>query len=123
MTALLQCHRLSHSVGTKSLFHDLDLTINTGDCIGMVGHNGSGKSTLISILDNSEQADAGDISRNSDLHLETVEQFIDPALETMTLFQALTDKLPAEERTVSQYKADQLLAQLGFSEAENSFRN
>ena len=31
MVALLQCHRLSHAVGTKTLFHDLDLTINTDD--------------------------------------------------------------------------------------------
>ncbi len=121
MTALLQCHRLSHAVGTKSLFHNLDLTINTDDRIGMVGHNGSGKSTLISILNGSEEVDDGDISRNSVLQLETVEQFINPALNDSTLIEALTAKLPQEERVVNRYKADQLLAELGFAEQEHNF--
>lgn len=121
MVALLQCHRLSHAAGTKTLFHNLDLTINTDDRIGMVGHNGSGKSTLISILNGSQQADEGDISRNSSLQLETVEQFMDPVLNEHTLLEALIDKLPEEEKTVSQYKADQLLAQLGFSVTEHDF--
>ena len=34
-------------MGTKTLFQKLDLTINSNDRIGMVGHNGSGKSTLV----------------------------------------------------------------------------
>ncbi len=38
-------------MGTKTLFQELALTINTNDRIGMVGHNGSGKSTLLSILE------------------------------------------------------------------------
>ena len=46
-------------MGTKTLFQELDLTINTNDRIGMVGHNGSGKSTLLSILEGSEPPDAG----------------------------------------------------------------
>jgi ATP-binding cassette subfamily F protein 3 len=121
VTALLQCHRLSHSAGTKSLFKRLDLTINTGDRIGLVGHNGSGKSTLLSILDGNLEPDDGDISRNNGLQLETVEQFIDPRLNSLNLFAALSEKLPDEIRTASQYKADQLLAQLGFEETEYEF--
>lgn len=31
MTLLLQCHRLSHSMGTRTLFSDIDLAINFGD--------------------------------------------------------------------------------------------
>lgn len=121
MPPLLQCHRVSHSAGTKSLFKSLDLTINTGDRIGLVGHNGSGKSTLLSILNGSDSADEGDISRNNDLHLETVEQFIDPRLNDMTMLEALSEKLPAEERVSQMYRAEQLLAQLGFTEPEFGF--
>ena len=105
MPPLLQCHRVSHAAGTKSLFKSLDLTINTGDRIGLVGHNGSGKSTLLSILNGSEGADEGDISRNKELHLETVEQFIDPALNDLTMLEALSEKLPSEERISQQYRA------------------
>ena len=41
-------------MGTKTLFQELDLTINTNDRVGMVGHSGSGKSTLLSILEDTE---------------------------------------------------------------------
>ncbi|MBL6690977.1 MAG: ABC-F family ATP-binding cassette domain-containing protein [Pseudomonadales bacterium] len=121
MPPLLQCHRVSHSAGTKSLFKSLDLTINSGDRIGLVGHNGSGKSTLLSILNGNDSADEGDISRNNDLHLETVEQFIDPRLNDMTMLEALSEKLPTEERVSQMYRAEQLLAQLGFDESEFNF--
>lgn len=42
MTTLIQCLRITHTMGTKSLFADLDLTINTGDRIALLGHNGAG---------------------------------------------------------------------------------
>jgi ATP-binding cassette, subfamily F, member 3 len=122
MPPLLQCHRISHSIGTKTLFRDLDLTINTNDRIGMVGHNGSGKSTLLSILEGTEPPDAGDISRNKALHLEAVEQFISPSLLDLTLIEALVSKLPDEETIKSRYKAEQLLTQMGFSDQEHGFR-
>ena len=66
MALLIQCHRLAHAVGTKTLFENLDLSIKTGDRVGLVGHNGSGKSTLLSILGGRREADAGDISRCRD---------------------------------------------------------
>ena len=109
-------------MGTKTLFRELDLTINTNDRIGMVGHNGCGKSTLLSILEGALPPDAGDISRNKALHLETVEQFISPALLDLTLIEALVSKLPEEEKITSRYMAEQLLTQLGFSEHEHAFR-
>jgi ATP-binding cassette subfamily F protein 3 len=118
MSVLLQCHRLNHAMGTKPLFSDLDLIINTGDKVGLVGHNGSGKSTLFSILNNHQDPDDGDISRTNNLLLETVEQFIDPDLNDLSLFEALQKKLPPEERDFSEYKAVMLLQQLGFDESQ-----
>ena len=108
-------------MGTKTLFKELDLTINTNDRIGMVGHNGCGKSTLLSILEGTEPPDAGDISRNKALHLETVEQFISPALLDLTLIEALASKLSEEEIVKSRYRAELLLTQLGFSDHEHGF--
>lgn len=122
MSVLIQCHRLNHAMGIKPLFDNLDLTINTGDRIGLVGHNGSGKSTLFSILNKQLEADDGDISRTTDLSLETVEQFIDPALGDLSLFGALCEKLPTEEKDFSDYKASMLLQQLGFSTHEFEYR-
>lgn len=118
MTTLLQCHNISYSAGTKTLFEDLDLNISSGDRIGLVGHNGSGKSTLLKLISKQLEVDKGEISRNSDMHLATVEQFIEQDLLDLTLFDALAIKLPVEERDYSAYKAARLLESLGFTEAE-----
>lgn len=122
MVPLLQGHRISHSLGTKTLFKSLDIYINEGDKIGLVGHNGSGKSTLLAILSQELDADEGEISRNRGLQLEVVEQFINPALSDQSLAKALADKLPAEEKDFNQYRVEQLLAELGFSPAEYEYR-
>jgi ATPase subunit of ABC transporter with duplicated ATPase domains len=108
-------------MGTKALFKNLNLTINAGDRIGLVGHNGSGKSTLLSILSGLLEPDEGDLARNRDLQLETVEQFIRPELNSMGLLEALVEKLPAAERPSEQYRAEQLLGELGFSESDYNY--
>ncbi len=122
MSVLLQCHRLVHSMGSKPLFNDLDLTINARDRVGLVGHNGSGKSTLLSILNGQLNPDGGDISRSGDLLLETVEQFIDSRLNERTLFEALHEKLPAEEQDFNEFKVTMMLQQMGFNETEFRFK-
>jgi ATP-binding cassette, subfamily F, member 3 len=121
MSVLLQCHRLSHSAGTKTLFSNIDLTINTRDRIGLVGHNGCGKSTLLSLLNGSQVADDGEMSRSNQLILETVEQFVDESLLDSTLFGALISKLPVEQQVVEKYRAEKLLIQLGFEPGEFSY--
>jgi len=108
-------------MGTRTLFSDIDLAINSGDRIGLVGHNGSGKSTLFSILSGTLEPDTGDISRNHDLQLEIVEQFIGDDLLALTLLGALLQKLPAEEAVSGRYRAEQLLTDLGFDPAEYDF--
>ena len=121
MTTLIQGHRISHAMGTKQLFNHLDISINSKDRIGLVGHNGSGKSTLLSILNGSETPDEGDLSYNSTLQLETVEQFIDDSLLPLTLVDALGIKLAEDERAYSEYKLPKLLHELGFTKDEHEF--
>ena len=121
MATLIQCHRLTHSLGNKALFNSLDIAINEGDKIGLVGHNGSGKSTLLGILSQALEANEGEISLNRRLQLEVVEQFINPRLSDHTLAQALADKLPEEGKDFNQYRVEQLLAELGFSPIEYNY--
>ncbi|MDC0996055.1 ABC-F family ATP-binding cassette domain-containing protein [Pseudomonadales bacterium] len=121
MATLIQGHRISHAMGTKQLFNHLDISINSKDRIGLVGHNGSGKSTLLSILNGSETPDEGGLSYNSTLKLETVEQFIDDSLLPLTLVDALGIKLAEDERAYSEYKLPKLLHELGFTEDEHEF--
>jgi len=63
---ILELQHVSHSYnpGTpmeKEVLHDIDLTIDTGDFIGLIGHTGSGKSTLIQHLNALLKATSGDI--------------------------------------------------------------
>ncbi|MFD4367116.1 ABC-F family ATP-binding cassette domain-containing protein [Rhodococcus sp. NPDC058521] len=50
MTATLRISGLSAARGERTLFSDLNLTLTSGDVIGLVGANGAGKSTLLTSL-------------------------------------------------------------------------
>ena len=47
---LLQTQKLNVSIGQKTFCRDLDLCLNAGDRLAILGRNGAGKSTLLSVL-------------------------------------------------------------------------
>lgn len=57
MNILVDCKGLKKSYGKKPVIHGMDLELEKGKIIGLLGPNGSGKTTLIKIL-------AGILSRN-----------------------------------------------------------
>jgi ATP-binding cassette subfamily F protein 3 len=118
---LLQCHSIGHSVGNRTLFRGLSFSINEGSKVGLVGHNGAGKSTLLSIMSGALESDEGDISSSHQLQLETVEQFLPAELQQQQLLACLLDKIPADDRDFSLYKAEKLLDIMGFSVIERAY--
>ncbi len=66
--------------GTKTLFDNVDLTLNPGDKIGLIGSNGAGKSTLFAMLRNELHSDQGEIDFPSKWRMAYVAQET-PALE------------------------------------------
>jgi len=60
---------LSKNYGPKVLFQDINLTINPGEKIGLMGPNGSGKTTLFSIILQETEASAGNIQVNKNTHI------------------------------------------------------
>lgn len=54
---------LTKTVGEKTLFENIEFTINEGERAGLVGINGTGKSTLLSILAGTTDADDIKIER------------------------------------------------------------
>ena len=50
MSNLISIRELQKSYGKNMIFDDLDMTIEPGKIIGLLGPNGSGKTTLIKIL-------------------------------------------------------------------------
>jgi len=60
-TPLLSTVNLSFSYGGPAVLHDLGLTVDRGELVGLVGPNGSGKSTLLRLVAGLERTTAGDV--------------------------------------------------------------
>ena len=60
--SLLSANAISMYFGDTQALHNLDLSINAGDSVGLLGLNGAGKSTLLKILAGVHTAYQGDVS-------------------------------------------------------------
>ena len=60
----LTAHQLSLHTDGRVLLKSLDLALNSGELLGILGANGAGKSTLISVLAGLEQPASGQIMLN-----------------------------------------------------------
>lgn len=61
---LVSISGLTKYYGAKKALNAVDLTIESGKIIGLLGPNGSGKTTMIKILNGLLQADAGEVRIN-----------------------------------------------------------
>ena len=62
--ALLRIEHLTKYYGAKKALNDVNLNVEGGRIIGLLGPNGSGKTTLIKLLNGLLQPDAGEIYIN-----------------------------------------------------------
>ncbi len=74
--------------GTKVLFDTVDLVINPGEKVGLIGANGAGKSSLFAMLRDNLHADAGDLGFPANWRLAYVAQET-PALDRAALDYAI----------------------------------
>ena len=65
---------ISKYFGGQTLFEQVNLQLNPGNCYGIVGANGSGKSTLLRILNDVESPSSGNIVRQKSARLGVLEQ-------------------------------------------------
>ncbi|HJP30547.1 MAG TPA: ABC transporter ATP-binding protein [Candidatus Latescibacteria bacterium] len=61
MTELCRLHRIHMHYGRETVLRGVDLPIQQGSILGLVGENGSGKSTLLKILSGVLRPDSGDL--------------------------------------------------------------
>ena len=71
---LLVAKGLAMSLGGRSLFSGLDLTLVPGMCLGLLGPNGSGKTTLIKVLTGDIEPDEGTVVGAHALRVATLSQ-------------------------------------------------
>lgn len=89
---MLQAFRVSYTPGPLSgpLFADLELTVDAGECVCLIGANGSGKTCLIEILAGIRQPQTGKVVLQSGAQLAYVAQDVG-STASGTLAEALLD--------------------------------
>src|SRR6056297_2029615 len=106
---LLQISGLSLGHGGDPLFDGLDLVVQQGDRLALVGRNGSGKSTLMKVMAGLVEPDAGTVTLPAGVSTGYMEQ--DPDLsgfDTLGAF-AAEGLAPGEE-----YRVERAGEGLGF---------
>ena len=66
--ALISMQGISLAYSGVPLFDGIDLTVERGERIGLVGRNGSGKSTLLQLIEGSVKPDSGTVSLQKGAH-------------------------------------------------------
>ena len=131
MAILIQARGLGHSVGQRTLFDNIDLTIAQGDRIGLVGHNGCGKSTLLGLLGGDQEPEVGEVIHRRGLRLGRVEQFLPTRVARLSAAQAVATAADSSVDTgtdsgsglgTEAWRIEALLSALGFSQAEMGYR-
>ena len=71
---ILQANKIERSFAGELLFDNINLQVDEGDRIALVGKNGAGKSTLLKILVGEEEPTSGQINKKRDLSLSYLAQ-------------------------------------------------
>ncbi len=86
----LKIEKLSHTIGTKQLFNQIDFSIFNEEKVGLIGRNGNGKSTFLKILGGKMDSDQGILTKPGDYQIGYLSQEpdLDPDLKVLaTVFE------------------------------------
>ncbi len=89
---LITLNAVDFSVGGPLLLDHVDLAIDPGERIALIGRNGAGKSTLMRLLSGEIRADDGDIRREDGVRVARLEQEV-PAGAAGSVFDVVAEGL------------------------------
>lgn len=72
---IVELKNVSKSFFSQNLYKHINLEINSGDKIAIVGNNGTGKSTLIKLVSGAETPDRGTVSKEEGAIISCFDQF------------------------------------------------
>ncbi len=104
MPVLMMLDKVSLAFGHLPLLDEIDLRIEAGERLSVVGRNGTGKSSLLKILSGDIQPDAGTVWRAPGLNTARLDQEV-PAGEDRTVFDAVAEGLGELGDLVRRYHA------------------
>ena len=148
---ILTLQQVEKSYGTRLLFKDVNLTIESTHRIGLIGVNGTGKTTLLQVLEGVQEPDKGSIERNGKATIHRLEQdpYIDesgtlldnvllgdhPKLSLVREFERalqdpespqymkLLERMDEEDGWIVEQEAKMILTRLGFHDVQGSAKN
>ena len=101
---LIQFSEVSLAFGHVPLLDHVDLVIEPGERIGLIGRNGTGKSSLLRMIRGEQNPDDGKVWRAPDLKLAAVAQ--EPQFEPgQSVFEAVAEGLGRGNRLLIDYHA------------------
>ena len=101
---LIQLSEVSLAFGHVPLLDHVDLVIEPGQRLGLIGRNGTGKSSLLRLIEGTSKPDDGKLWRAPDLKLASVSQ--EPEFEGgQSVFEAVAEGLGKGNRLLIDYHA------------------
>ena len=68
-TKLLEMSKITKAFASNVVLNGVELSVNEGEVVAILGENGAGKSTLIKILGGIYKADSGEIRVNGEVKI------------------------------------------------------
>lgn len=111
---ILTLDKISKNYGEKKLLYNVDLYLNEGEKVGIVGVNGTGKSTLLKIIVQLEEPDSGDIIKRQGDRICYLPQT--PVFDETTVLEQIFINASSETKELMEYEAKTILNKLGITE-------
>lgn len=89
---LMELTGVTKRFGERTLVEGLDLTVLSGEALGVLGHNGSGKTTFLKLLNGQLAPDQGTIKPAHGLAIAFFQQFDDSINQKSTLKEVLAEE-------------------------------
>ncbi len=109
---VLQFQSIS-AVARETLFQNLDLTLNKGDCLGLVAGNGQGKTTLLRQIVGELEPHSGQIITSRGAKIGYMPQELPEDCLPMTARDYVLSAIAPEERDFEAWRADVALNDMG----------
>jgi len=116
---LLKLDSISIAFGHHQLLDHVNLVIDKGERICLIGRNGEGKSTLLKIVEGVVTPDSGEVWRQSGLRLARLEQDL-PVTEKTSVFEFVSGGLAELGQIINAYH--QMAGQLAHTPSEENLK-
>lgn len=115
--SLIKIEKAHLSYGLQVLLDEVDLTIEKGQRLCLIGRNGAGKSSLMKVISGDVDLDKGDVIRQSGIVIARLEQDL-PEPDDQRVFDCVANGFPGVGQLLADYHALAMNPDLNDSDLE-----